>query len=200
MNKFLGKQMKKIKEKNDENFDFVLKHKIVEALIFSSSDPVHYDDLLKRILDKNILNEILENLEKKYASSGVNLRVINNSYAFRTSLDVSEFLNIEKIVPKPLSRAATETLAIIAYHQPITRSEIENIRGVSLSRGTLDVLLELEWIKPGYRKSTPGNPLTWKTTNIFLDYFNLKNIEELPGIDDLKNSGLLDKSKFIFND
>ncbi len=192
--------MKKAKENNNENYDFVLKQKVVEALIFSSSDPVHYDELLKRIPDKNMLNEILENLEKKYCSSGVNLYVINDAYAFRTSLDVSEFLNIEKIVPKQLSRAATETLAIIAYHQPITRSEIENIRGVSLSRGTLDVLLELEWIRPGRRKSTPGNPLTWKTTNLFLDYFNLKNIEDLPGIEDLKNSGLLDKNKVIFDD
>ncbi len=192
--------MKKAKENNNENYDFVLKQKVVEALIFSSSDPVHYDELLKRIPDKNMLNEILENLEKKYCSSGVNLYVINDAYAFRTSLDVSEFLNIEKIVPKQLSRAATETLAIIAYHQPITRSEIENIRGVSLSRGTLDVLLELEWIRPGRRKSTPGNPLTWKTTNLFLDYFNLKNIEDLPGVEDLKNSGLLDKNKVIFDD
>ena len=104
--------MKKLNEKKNENYDFVLKQKIVEALIFSSSDPVPYDELLKRIIDKNILNEILENLEKKYSSSGVNLYVINNSYAFRTSLDVSELLNIEKIVPKPLSRAATETLAM----------------------------------------------------------------------------------------
>ena len=192
--------MKKLNENNKEDYDFVFKQKVVEALIFSSSDPVPYDELLKHILDKNNLNKILENLEKKYSSSGVNLYVFNHTYAFRTSLDVSEFLNIEKIVPKQLSRAATETLAIIAYHQPITRSEIENIRGVSLSRGPLDVLLELEWIQPGHRKSTPGNPLTWKTTNSFLDYFNLKNINDLPGIEDLKNSGLLDKNKVIFND
>ena len=101
--------MKKLKEKNNENYDFVFKQKVVEALIFSSSEPVPYNELLKRILDKNILNKILENLEKKYSSSGVELYVINDTYAFRTSLDVSEFLNIEKIVPKPLSRAATET-------------------------------------------------------------------------------------------
>ena len=192
--------MKKINKKNNTNYDFVLRQKVVEALIFSSSVPVSYDELLKRISDTNTLNKILENLEKKYLSSGVNLYVINDSYAFRTSQDVSEFLNIEKIVPKPLSRAATETLAIIAYHQPITRPEIENIRGVSISRGTLDILLELEWIRPGHRKLTPGNPLTWKTTNVFLDYFNLKNIKDLPGIEDLKNSGLLDKNKVIFND
>ena len=192
--------MKKLKEQDNENYDFILKQKIVEALIFSSSDPIHYDELLKRIPDKNILNEILVNLEKKYTSSGVNLNVINDTYAFRTSLDVSEFLNIEKIVPKPLSRAATETLAIIAYHQPITRSEIENIRGVSLSRGTIDLLLELGWIKPGKRRATPGNPLTWKTSNNFLDHFGLKEINELPGIEDLKSSGLLDKDKIIFGD
>jgi segregation and condensation protein B len=104
------------------------------------------------------------------------------------------------VISKPLSRAATETLSIIAYHQPVTRSEIENIRGVSLSRGTLDVLLELGWVQPGPRRSTPGNPLTWKTSNLFLDYFGLREINELPGIDDLKNSGLLDKNKIIFND
>ena len=109
-------------------------------------------------------------------------------------------MNIERIVPKPLSRAATETLAIIAYHQPITRSEIENIRGVSLSRGTIDLLLELGWIQPGQRRSTPGNPLTWKTSNNFLDHFGLKAINELPGIEDLKSSGLLDKNKIIFSD
>ena len=187
------------KEKNNK-YDFELKQKVIEALIFSSSNPISYNELLKRISDKNILNEILLNLEKKYSSSGVNLYVINDTYAFRTSLDVSEYLNIETIVPKTLSRAATETLAIIAYHQPITRSEIENIRGVSLSKGTLDVLLELEWIRPGRRRSTPGNPLTWETTNLFLDYFNLKKIKDLPGVEDLKNSGLLDKNKVIFRD
>ena len=192
--------MKQTNKKNNENYNYILKQNVVEALIFSSSEPVNYKELLKRVSDKNLLNEILKNLEKKYSSSGVNLNVINDTYAFRTSLEVSEFLNIEKIVPKPLSRAATETLAIIAYHQPITRSEIENIRGVSLSKGTLDVLLELEWITPGHRKSTPGNPLTWRTTNIFLDYFNLKDIKDLPGIEDLKNSGLLDKNKVIFNE
>ena len=94
----------------------------------------------------------------------------------------------------------TETLAIIAYHQPITRSEIENIRGVSLSRGTLDLLLELGWIQPGQRRTTPGNPLTWKTSNKFLDHFGLKEIKDLPEINDLKKSGLLDKNKIIFSD
>ena len=186
--------------KDYKNIDFGLNQKIVEALIFSSAEPVSYSELQKTITDNKQLDKILFALEKKYMSSGVNLYTISNSYAFRTSSEVSEYLNIERIVPKPLSRAATETLAIIAYHQPITRSEIENIRGVSLSRGTIDQLLELGWIKPGQRRATLGNPLTWKTSNNFLDHFGLKEINELPGIEDLKSSGLLDKNKIIFSD
>ena len=186
--------------KDYKNIDFGLNQKIVEALIFSSAEPISYSELQKTITDDKQLDKILIALEKKYMSSGVNLYTISNSYAFRTSSEVSEYLKIERIVPKPLSRAATETLAIIAYHQPITRSEIENIRGVSLSRGTIDLLLELGWIQPGQRRSTPGNPLTWKTSNNFLDHFGLKEINELPGIEDLKSSGLLDKNKIIFGD
>ncbi|MDC6451419.1 SMC-Scp complex subunit ScpB [Alphaproteobacteria bacterium] len=185
---------------NENNIDFNFNIKIVEALIFASPEPVSLKELKKTILDIEILEAVLKSLEKKYSSSGFNLYRINNSYAFRTSPEVSEFLNVETIVPKPLSRAASETLAIIAYHQPITRSEIENIRGVSLSKGTLDALLELNWIKPGQRKSTPGNPLTWRTSDTFLDHFGLKEISDLPGIDDLKNSGLLEKDNVIFKD
>ena len=192
--------MSNLKESNENQIEFNLNQKIIEALIFSSSEPVSYNDLKKTIVESDLLDEILTSLEDKYSSSGINLNRINNTFAFRTSPEVSEYLNIEKIVPKPLSRAATETLAIIAYHQPITRSEIENIRGVSLSRGTLDILLELGWVQPGKRKLTPGNPLTWKTSNAFLDHFGLGDINELPGIDDLKNSGLLEKDKIIFSD
>ena len=192
--------MTNLKENNKNQIQFNLNQKIIEALIFSSSEPISYNDLKKKIVESDLLDEILTSLEDKYSSSGINLNRINNTFAFRTSPEVSEYLNIEKIVPKPLSRAATETLAIIAYHQPITRSEIENIRGVSLSRGTLDILLELGWVQPGKRKLTPGNPLTWKTSNAFLDHFGLGDINELPGIDDLKNSGLLEKDKIIFSD
>ena len=188
----------KEKYKNDLNFN--LKQKIVEAIIFSSSEPIPIKTLAKTVMDNFLLEDILLSLEIKYTSSGINLYKINNAFAFRTSPDVSEFLNIEKKVPKPLSRAATETLSVIAYHQPITRSEIENIRGVSLSKGTLDLLLELSWVKPGHRRATPGRPLTWVTSISFLDHFGLKNISELPGIDDLKNSGLLEKDNFLFND
>ena len=192
--------MTNLKENNKNQIQFNLNQKIIEALIFSSSEPILYNDLKKIIPESDLLDEILKSLEDKYSSSGINLNRINNTFAFRTSPEVSEYLNIEKIVPKPLSRAATETLAIIAYHQPITRSEIENIRGVSMSRGTLDILLELGWGQPGKRKLTPGNPLTWKTSNAFLDHFGLEDINQLPGIDDLKNSGLLEKDKIIFSD
>ena len=189
-----------LKEKYKNDLDFNLKEKVVEAMIFSSSEPISFKILEKIAFDNSVLEDILTSLETKYSSSGINLYKIDNTFAFRTSPEVSEFLNIEKTVPKPLSRAATETLSIIAYHQPITRSEIEHIRGVSLSKGTLDLLLELSWIQPGHRKSTPGRPLTWKTSNNFLDHFGLKNISELPGIDDLKNSGLLEKDNLYFND
>ena len=137
---------------NENNIDFNFNLKIVEALIFASPEPVSFNELKKTIPDIDILEAILESLEKKYSSGGFNLYKINNSFAFRTSAEVSEFLNVETIIPRPLSRAASETLAIIAYHQPVTRAEIENIRGVSFSRGTLDALLELNWIKPGQRK------------------------------------------------
>ena len=192
--------MSNLKKSLINDLDFNLNQNIIEALIFSSAEPLSMKELKKTISNDVILNKILDSLKKKYSSSGVNLYKINNTFAFRKSPEVSEHLNFERFVPKPLSRAASETLAIIAYHQPVTRSEIEGIRGVSLSRGTLDALLELDWIQPGQRKATPGNPLTWKTSNNFLDHFGLKEISELPGIDDLKDSGLLEKDIIIFKD
>ena len=192
--------MSNVQDKYKNNLDYNLKQKIIEAVIFQSADPINFKALEKYVSDKEVLDDILFILKEKYNTSGVNLININNSYAFRTSYEVAEFLNIEKLIPKPLSRAATETLSIIAYHQPITRSEIEDIRGVSLSKGTLDLLWELSWIKPGQRRATPGRPLTWVTTNFFLDHFGLKSVSDLPGIDDLKNSGLLEKNNILFND
>ena len=192
--------MSNIQNRYANDLDYNLKQKIIEAVIFQSADPIDLKVLEKHVPDKEVLDDILFILKEKYNSSGVNLININNSYAFRTSYEVAEFLNIEKIIPKPLSRAATETLSIIAYHQPITRSEIEDIRGVSLSKGTLDLLWELSWIKPGQRRATPGRPITWVTTIFFLDHFGLNSVSDLPGIDDLKNSGLLEKNNILFND
>ena len=140
----------------------------------------------------NLIKVILEKLRSFYTGRGIELRNISNKWFFRTSPDLGEYLKIEKIVPKKLSRAATETLAIIAYHQPITRAEIEEIRGVMISRGTVDLLLEEGWIRPRGRKKVPGRPLTWGTTNEFLDHFGLESLSDLPGIDELKAAGLLD--------
>ena len=146
-----------------------LKSKIIEAYIFASKDPVHISKLQVFEKNKSNLLKIIDKLQIKYNSSGINLVNIENCFVFRTSEEVSELLNFEQEVRKPLSRAASETLAIIAYHQPITRSKIENIRGVTLSKGTIDLLFEIGWIKPGKRLETPGRPLTWETTIDFLD-------------------------------
>ena len=182
-------------EINDE-----LKSKIIEAYIFASKDPVPIIKLEVFENNKSNLNKIIDNLQKKYLNSGINLIQIESSYAFRTSEEVSDLLNIEQEITKPLSRAASETLAIIAYHQPITRSKIESIRGVSLSKGTLDLLFEIGWIKPGKRLETPGRPLTWVTTGSFLDHFGLSNKKDLPGLKELNESGVLNDESNIFSD
>ena len=182
-------------EINDE-----LKSKIIEAYIFASKDPVPIIKLEVFENNKYNLNKIIDNLQKKYLNSGINLIQIESSYAFRTSEEVSDLLNIEQEITRPLSRAASETLAIIAYHQPITRSKIESIRGVSLSKGTLDLLFEIGWIKPGKRLETPGRPLTWVTTGSFLDHFGLSNKKDLPGLKELNESGVLNDESNIFSD
>ena len=177
-----------------------LKSKIIEAYIFASKDPVHISKLQVFEKNKSNLLKIIDKLQIKYNSSGFNLINIENCFAFRTSEEVSELLNFEQEVRKPLSRAASETLAIIAYHQPITRSKIENIRGVTLSKGTIDLLFEIGWIKPGKRLETPGRPITWETTIDFLDHFGLSQIADLPGIEELRESGLLNEDKTFFSD
>ena len=189
------KLMNDTSEINDE-----LKSKIIEAYIFASKDPVPIIKLEVFENNKSNLNKIIDNLQKKYLNSGINLIQIESSYAFRTSEEVSDLLNIEQEITKPLSRAASETLAIIAYHQPITRSKIESIRGVSLSKGTLDLLFEIGWIKPGKRLETPGRPLTWVTTGSFLDHFGLSNKKDLPGLKELNESGVLNDESNIFSD
>ena len=180
------------------NFKFF--KNIIEAIIFSSSEPVKTGLLQKKVPSSIDLFDILEELQNDYLERGVNLEKIEDSWAFRTSSHVSENLIIERIVTKQLSRPALETLSIIAYHQPITRSEIENIRGVSISKGTLDNLLELEWIKPKGRRKSPGRPLTWGTTEKFLDVFGLQDISSLPGISELKSAGLIGAKPLISED
>ena len=185
---------------NKNEIDQNLKSKILEAYIFAAKDPVDLSSL-KFIESDNVkLNDLVNELQNKYIDYGINLIKIGNTIAFRTSEEVSGLMNIEQEISKPLSRAASETLAIIAYHQPITRTQIENIRGVSLSKGTLDQLFEIGWIKPGRKLRTPGRPMTWLTTIKFLDHFGLSDLSDLPGLDELKESGLLQHESILFSD
>ena len=180
--------------------DHKIKLKLLEAFIFASPEPVKLSLLKQFEDDDNKLADLLDELEIKYQDFGFNLININNTYCFRTSEEVSSLLNIEQESSKQLSRAATETLGIIAYHQPITRPQIEEIRGVSLSKGTLDILFEIGWVKPGKRLELPGRPSTWVTTDEFLDHFGLSNINQLPGLDELKEAGLLNFDNRVFSD
>lgn len=171
--------------------------RLIEALLFSAAEPVRESDLAQRLSDPGQLDPALKTLRGLYENRGVELYKAGDAWAFRTAPDLGDALKIERSTVRRLSRAAIETLAVIAYHQPVTRAEIEEIRGVGQSRGTLDLLLEAGWIKPGRRRQTPGRPLTWITTQAFLDHFGLENVGDLPGIADLKASGLLDKRPAI---
>lgn len=170
---------------------------ILEALLFAAPQPLTPQAILERMPENADLAVLLPQLQANYNDRGIELVEINGAYAFRTAKSVAGALTIEKDVERRLSRAALETMAVIAYHQPITRAEIENIRGVATHKGTIDQLLEMGWIKPGKRRETPGRPLTWLTTNVFLDHFGLGSIMELPGLEDLKAAGLLDRRPAI---
>ena len=178
--------------------DLVQTARIIEALVFASTKAVSVKSILPYLKDETQLPEIIDMIQSRYDErSGLRFEVIGDQMAFRTKDDVARYLSLDRPVQKPLSRAALEVLAIIAYHQPITRSEIEEIRGISLSRGTLDILLELEWVKPRGRRRTPGRPLTWGTSPAFLDHFGLSSVEDLPGMDELKSAGLLRKGQIL---
>ena len=171
--------------------------KIIEAILFASNEPVPEDDLKDKIREKNKLKEYLLNLKKFYTDRGINLIKTGSKWSFRTSGDLSNELTIFKKQKRRISRAALETLAIIAYHQPITRSEIENIRGVQMGRGSIDHLLEIGWIKPKGRKNIPGKPVLWTTTDMFLEHFEIDDIVNLPDKNELKASGFLEKTSAI---
>lgn len=171
--------------------------RVLEAILFASAEPMTERMLANRLPDGAEIKVLLKELQAKYDGGGVTLNHAGTSWAFRTAPDLSDFLNKEVEVARKLSRAAIETLAIIAYHQPVTRGEIEEIRGVSISKGTIDLLLEAEWIKPKGRRQTPGRPLQWGTTDEFLDHFGLEKLRDLPGTDELKAAGLLDASPAI---
>lgn len=166
--------------------------RIVEALLFASSEPLDEAELNRRIDESIDLDAVLEKLRDHYTSRGVNLARAGKKWFFRTAVDLSWILAREKVEEKKLSRAALETLAIIAYHQPVTRAEIEEIRGVAISKGTLDVLLETSWIRLRGRRKAPGRPITYGTTDAFLMHFGLEQIGDLPGLEELKGAGLFD--------
>ena len=171
--------------------------KILEAILFASEEPVLEEDLIQKITDKKNLQNFLEQLKIFYNNRGINLIKTGNKWSFRTSKEIKDDLTIFKKQKRKLSRAALETLSIIAYQQPVTRSEIENIRGVQMGRGSIDHLLEIGWIKPGARKNIPGKPTLWSTTDMFLEHFGLESLSSLPNKDELKASGFLDKRAAI---
>ena len=166
--------------------------RMVEALIYASAEPVAAEDIAGRLPVGLDVSGLLRELQEFYAERGVNLVQVAGKWSFRTAGDLSFLLSREAVAQKKLSRAALETLAIIAYHQPVTRAEIEEIRGVATSRGTLDLLLETDWIRMRGRRRTPGRPVTYGTTDTFLSHFGMDTVADLPGIDELKGAGLLD--------
>jgi segregation and condensation protein B len=181
-------------EKNNPLIEFSDQIRAVEALLFAASDPLD-EKTLKDMLpvDTNI-EEIMNNLLNLYKGRGVELKKVNNKWMFKTASDLSFIMQKEAKIQKKLSRAALETLSIIAYHQPVSRAEIEEIRGVTVSPGTIDTLMEINWVKIKGRRKTPGNPITYGTTDEFLVHFDLENTKELPGLDELKSTGLLDSN------
>lgn len=166
--------------------------RILEALLFAASAPLDEKTLKARLSEDVDVKAALRALQAEYAPRGVNLMHIGNKWTFRTASDLSWLLTKEAVVPRKLSRAAIETLSVIAYHQPVTRAEVEEIRGVVMSKGTFDVLMETGWIRPRGRRKTPGRPITYGTSEDFLSHFGLESLEGLPGLDELKGSGLLD--------
>ncbi len=166
--------------------------RMVEAMLFASAEPVSARDLAERMPKGSDPAEALQHLRRRYEGRGVRLVRVGDAWAFRTAPDLGFLMQTETVETRKLSRAAIETLAIIAYHQPVTRAEIEEIRGVSVSRGTVDQLLELEWIRFGRRRMSPGRPVTFVVTETFLDHFGLESARDLPGLAELRAAGLLD--------
>jgi segregation and condensation protein B len=166
--------------------------RIAEALLFASATPLSADDLRGRLPEGADVEAILRDLVELYAGRGVHLVKVSGRYAFRTAGDLAYVMARDVVEPRRLSRAAMETLAIVAYHQPVTRAEIEEIRGVATSKGTLDTLLETGWVRLRGRRKTPGRPVTYGTTPLFLDHFGLDAVDDLPGLEELKGAGFLE--------
>ena len=166
----------------------------IEAIIFAAAEPLDIDTIESKISKKINVLKSLKKLQLEYESRGINLICISNKWSFRTSENLSNLMTQEKTVEKKLSRAAIETLAIIVYHQPVTRAEIEEIRGVAFGTNTLEILMELNWVKPNGRKDVPGKPIQYATTDVFLSHFSLQKLSDLPTVDELGSAGLIDSS------
>jgi len=166
----------------------------VEAILFSAEEPLDILSIQDKLKTRADIKKILNSLEIQYKKRGINLVCIANKWSFRTASNLSKFMSIQTYSKKKLSKAAIETLAIIVYHQPVTRSEIEEIRGVAFATGTLEILLELNWVRPSGRKNVPGKPIQYVTTDDFLSHFNLQKLSDLPNIEELTSAGLIDNS------
>jgi len=188
--------MNKLKKNNIVNFPTSLSEgeKEIEAIIFAAAEPLDVDTIESKISKKvNVLN-VLQKLQKIYSNRGINLVCISKKWSFRTSETLSGLMSQQKTVEKKLSKAAIETLSIIVYHQPVTRAEIEEIRGVAFGTNTLEILMELNWVRPQGRKDVPGKPIQYATTEDFLSHFNLQKLSDLPNIEELGTAGLIDSS------
>ena len=168
--------------------------KEIEGVIFAAAEPLDIDTIESKLSKKLNVSKSLEKLQQEYSNRGINLVCIKDKWSFRTSPKLANLMSQERTVEKKLSRAAVETLAIIVYHQPVTRAEIEEIRGVAFGTNTLDILMELNWVKPGGRKDVPGRPIQYVTTDDFLSHFNIQKLSDLPNIDELGAAGMIDNS------
>ena len=166
----------------------------VEAILFAAEEPLDQESIQEKLRTRTDISKILDSLERQYKNRGINLICISKKWSFRTASNLSKFMNIQTNTKKKLSKAAIETLAIIVYHQPVTRSEIEEIRGVSFATGTLEILLKLNWVRPSGRKNVPGKPIQYVTTDDFLSHFNLQKLSDLPNIEELTSAGLIDQA------
>ena len=190
--------IKKKIQKKDNIISFPTKlsslEKEIEAIIFAASEPLDKDTIESKISKRTNVEKSLQKLQAEYSDRGINLVCISNKWSFRTSPNLSNLMTQEKTVEKKLSKAAIETLSIIVYHQPVTRAEIEEIRGVAFGTNTLEILMELNWVKPGGRKDVPGKPIQYITTDDFLSHFNLQKLSDLPTVDELGAAGLIDST------
>ena len=166
----------------------------VEAILFAAEEPLDIESIQEKLNTRSDIKKILNSLEVQYKNRGINLVCIAGKWSFRTAYNLTKFMNLQTYTKKKLSKAAIETLAIIVYHQPVTRSEIEEIRGVAFATGTLEILLELNWVRPSGRKNVPGKPIQYITTDDFLSHFNLQKLSDLPNIEELTSAGLIDNA------